>query len=270
MNLHFDSCQFDDRYRAFGRQFSRPASPKTGISYQDLQSMNTYNHKPSGERRLETPLWAVRDSVLRELLVAFMETRLKIRPQGSLTERRERIRLAALAQHPKLNATLDKLNLEYISTKDRARRKQLEVEIENVDTQIRTSRNNGGMDFVAAVIFLYYRCSMDSVGVAGELGIKPPSVRVTLWRLRQVWKQRFNPDGTLKSNSAPPIGRPRGVGKKLRRYERAFDWDRAVALRATGISQRKIAASLGVSRSGVRNAIDRFRPRCKKEKGPGN
>lgn len=214
VNLHYDAHQF-------GNKRARPVSVKTGLSFQDYASMQTFTRKQSGERRLPTPYWALNDKLFRELLVVFMEARVGIRtPTGTLIERLERARLAALAQHPRMNDTVDRLNTEYVQTQrggvseeEVARRNaaqptlpgfeeealiqatndrlaELEVEIEGIDTYLRYTRN-GGAGVLAQVVYLYYRVGLDSVGVAEETGLKPPHVRQLLWRLNELWKERF-------------------------------------------------------------------------------
>jgi hypothetical protein len=76
---------------------------------------------------------------------------------------------------------------------EQKRIKQLESEIEGIDTYLRIS-DNGGADVVAATVYLYYRTGLDSVGVGSELGLKAPHVRQTLFRLHQTAK-RLDADG---------------------------------------------------------------------------
>lgn len=71
---------------------------------------------------------------------------------------------------------------------EQKRLRHLEIEIEGIDTYLRYTEN-GGADVVAAVVYLYYRTGLDSVGVGAELGLKPPHVRQTLWRLHQTAKR---------------------------------------------------------------------------------
>src|SRR5208282_3224236 len=71
---------------------------------------------------------------------------------------------------------------------ERKRLRHLEIEIEGIDTYLRISEN-GGADVVAATVYLYYRTGLDSVGVGAELGLKPPHVRQTLFRLHQAAKR---------------------------------------------------------------------------------
>lgn len=57
-----------------------------------------------------------------------------------------------------------------------------EIEIEGLDTYLRV-HETGGAATIASIVYLYYRVGLDSVGVGAELGLKPPHVRQTLWRL---------------------------------------------------------------------------------------
>ncbi|MGH9635620.1 MAG: hypothetical protein ACRD72_12380, partial [Candidatus Angelobacter sp.] len=41
---------------------------------------------------------------------------------------------------------------------------------------------------VCGVIYRYYRVGLDSVGVAKDLGVKPPQVRQIIWRLGKTWE----------------------------------------------------------------------------------
>lgn len=66
------------------------------------------------------------------------------------------------------------------------RLRQLEIEIEGIDTYLRITEN-GGADVICAVVYLYYRVGLDSVGVGIELGLKPPHVRQTLWKLHRTY-----------------------------------------------------------------------------------
>lgn len=67
-----------------------------------------------------------------------------------------------------------------------------QIEIEGIDTLLRyTNGPTAGAGVIAAIVWLYYRVGMDSVGVGSELGLKPPHIRQTLWRLhetaRKLW-----------------------------------------------------------------------------------
>lgn len=193
----------------------------TGIAFEDYSRMSTQQHKASGERRLPTPQWSVNDKMLRELLVVFMEERAGFRKQqrGDLHERLARAKVAIIGQRPRLMNIAAKLCAEYVHLKrvgarpdmgdeelnlslaqplafpnmartylELKRRRELEIEIEGIDTYLRYTAN-GGADVVAGIVYLYYRTGLDSVGVGTELGLKPPHVRQTLWRLHDTWKK---------------------------------------------------------------------------------
>lgn len=234
METHFDRWQFDNPATVVNQE--------SHISYQDKESMQVFSHKLAPGRQLPVPVWAMRKDWLCELLVAFMENRLSIQPRGTLDERRSRIHDATLAVLPRLNSTLDKLNLEYVEAQrngaPRKRLKELEIEIEALDTQIRISAN-GGLAVPTAVAYLYFSVGYSSVEVGERLGIKPPHVRELLWRMRRVWAEKFNEDGTQK---------PCTVAAK-------FDRNKAADMRRAGMYYSQIAADLGVTPNAVRYAM---------------
>lgn len=213
----------------------------TGIAFEDYSRMGTQQRKPSGERRLPTPTWAVNDKLLQELLVNFMEERASIRRKhGTLQERLARAQQAIINQRPRLSAVLDKLCKDYVHIKrfgsyanlsdeevlDIAEKvfinrpllvsdpsglgarqmltakqaRDWQIEIEGIDTFLRYTQT-GGAGVVAAIVWLYYRVGMDSVGVGAELGLKPPHVRQTLWRLHETARKMWPLQPTENSAS---------------------------------------------------------------------
>lgn len=91
-----------------------------------------------------------------------------------------------------------------------------EVEIEGLDTFLRYTERDGGAGVIAAVVYLYYRAGMDSVGVGEELGLKPPHVRQILWRLNETFKNKFGAaekDSHVVSSVEP--GKPHTAGPSL-------------------------------------------------------
>lgn len=188
------------------------------LSYDDYTRMSTQQRKQSGERRLATPLWSVNDKLLQELLVCFQEERAGFRKKqkGTLIERLERANAAIMNQRPRLITLLDKLCNEYVVVKrlgiapettdaewnaarkqpympgyegeakfmaQKKRTRELEIEIEGIDTYLRCTNVGGGAGFIVSIVYLYYRAGLDSVGVGAQLGYKPPHIRQTLWRL---------------------------------------------------------------------------------------
>ena len=105
--------------------------------------------------------------------------------------------------------------MRYVAAKqqpepDRARLRKLEIEIEGLDTQIRIAYRVPRI--AAAVVRYYYGLNMDSVSIAAELGVKPPAVRMILWRLRRTWEQMQQPR-VLKASKPPmpPKARKRHI-----------------------------------------------------------
>lgn len=196
-----------------------------GISWDDYGRMSTHSHKQSGERRLPTPVWAVNDDLLQQVLVSFMEERAGYRKNqaGTLTARLARAVKAIIAHRPRQIATLTGLCKEYVQIKklglspdttdaqwnaarkqpyltvadetkgllfeeearvdaENKRKRELEIQIEALDTYLRYTPD-GGAGTIAAIVYLYYRAGLDSVGVGIELKLKPPHIRQILWRL---------------------------------------------------------------------------------------
>lgn len=219
---HYDRHSFDGRRSRPVKRYTSKDENVLGISFEDYGKMGSQQHKQSGERRLETPKWALNNKLLQELLVTFMEERTGIRgATGALFARLEIARHAVVAQHPRLLETAKRLCAEYVQVKNVGvhpeltdedvnallpqpelyapyarkrltgqRKRELEIEIEGIDTYLRYTQG-GGADVLAAIVYLYYRAGLDSVGVGEELDLKPPHVRQLLWRLNQTWKEKF-------------------------------------------------------------------------------
>jgi hypothetical protein len=186
--VHFDTYQFNDR--------AKPVNGKNGISYDDYAGMNIRTHKPSYERRLPTPEWALNDAKLRALLVRFYERRAQITlPVGTQLERLARAQTRLVAQKPSMEATLTKLCRKYHLLRQRAastaRLEKLKIEIQNMDNRLRLVDIGPGL--VLRMVQLYYRAKMDSVAVAQETGMTPWQIRVTLFRLAEEWAAMNDP-----------------------------------------------------------------------------
>ena len=162
-----------------------------GIAYEDYARMSTQQHKQSGERRLPTPQWAVNDEMLRTLLLHFMERRAyrgavahRKKPTGTPEERMQNAQTTIKAQRPEQIETIGRLCKLYISLPPSdAQRFKLQIQIESLDTYLRYTEKDGGLASVASIVHLYYRAGLDSVGIGQEIGLKPPHVRQTLWRM---------------------------------------------------------------------------------------
>ncbi len=238
-------------FLAFDRyQFHRPPQPVSeydgaegfttvGISYDDYRSMHMV--KDSGPvRRLETPWWVSNKPFLRELITRYMEARAQIRHREPIGHR-DRLHAAMKRlkeRRPKLIEMLDKLAAEFVECREPARKKQLQIEIESIDTQLVHLGNEAPL--LAGVLHFYHGCGYESPEVAHSLGIKPPYVRMILWRLNKIARK-------MVAEGWKP-GR-----KKNRRLK--FDLEKAVALRKQGLSFEAIGNRLGVTGSGVHHNL---------------
>jgi hypothetical protein len=77
------------------------------------------------------------------------------------------------ARRPEKSAALTNLCRKYVALKhsrtpNRVRLRALEIEVENLDTQLRIL--DGGPALIVAVVYLYWRSNQNSVYVAQELG----------------------------------------------------------------------------------------------------
>lgn len=175
-----------------------------GIDFSILKFMQTSRGRDqTAGRRLATPRWAFPGADQRTLLARFMEYRAGFRyPQrGTEKERLERARRQLLASRSRLERTLDRLLAAlhagppyHACSHGRGQRRtgrfiskrRLEAEIQNVDAQL-CIENVAGT--IARVIFLYYGCGFDSVGVGIAVGIRPPAVRQVLHKLHVLWRR---------------------------------------------------------------------------------
>jgi hypothetical protein len=241
---NFRSVRFSFDPHAFAGRRKRVVSTRNGLGldYRDMQGMQlrtrfTYRRKP-------TPEWSLNDEQLREVVAGYMECRYSLK-QGpnSLLERLARADVAARQQLPELNALIDRYSREYVATENPTYKRYLEIQIEGKDTQVRIAEKLVAL--VTSVAYLYHRLKMNSVGVAEELGMKPPHVRMILYRLNIV-SERIK-GGTLYVRAS---SRPQ---KNLK-----WNLTLALSLREAGHTHRQIAARLGVSCSSITRGFQAF------------
>jgi hypothetical protein len=190
----FDETQFADR-RVYpvSAEVTADGWQSKGLDFSDYARMGTQRRMPSGERRLPTPIWAIRNSLLQELLISFLEGRAtcgfwratKLRDDGDTSKRLERAKGILNHQRTAQSELLDRLCKEFVATDDPERKRILQREIESLDTLLRYTADDSGAAIIAAVVVLYYRVGMDSVGVGMELHMKPTHVRRMLWSLHR-------------------------------------------------------------------------------------
>ena len=215
-----------------------------GLSYEDYSRMSTHVHALNSSRRLATPDWANNDATCRELIVMMLEERAGWRkPQtGSLKDRLLNAQQKIKASCPTWESILDKLCKEYVELKRNApwehnRLRQLEIEIEGIDTQLRMYTKDGGASMIAGVIHFYYRLGMDSVQTGKEIGMKPPHVRQTCWRLRKCYERLRN---------------PKPMGPTIR-----IDARKVKELRDAGLTYSEIAKQMGFTEMAIITALKR-------------
>lgn len=189
---------------AFGNRGKKPVSVEfhadgemtaTGFSFEEYNFAQTRTRKMTGERRLPTPSWAFNLKEQRELLARFWEQRAGIRcPRIDTPAKRLRYAYRKYMRdyYPKFLTTMKRLCEELVACNDPKRRRELEIEIQGLDTQLRTARQGPGT--IVAIIHNYYAVGLDSPGTGAEVGIHPMVIRQTLWRLHKLWRSMC--DGT--------------------------------------------------------------------------
>jgi len=194
-SLHYAAHQFEgDHLHAVHAVKTAEGWNTTGIAFEDYTRFNIRRRKPSNERKQLTPEWALSADKTREVLVNFIESRagiLKRARVGTLRERLTRAQNQLQLQRKDMDKTLTGLCHEYHSQSlnrhsDKVRLHILAVEIEVLDTRLRMTALGPGA--VLRMIYLYYKVRLNSVGVAAEIGMKPPHCRTTLSRLNEEWR----------------------------------------------------------------------------------
>jgi len=198
--LHFDRHTYIKPKKAVSVTKTRNGFESTGIDFADYTGMGI--RKPvqlvSGKHK-PAPEWATDDSKLRELIVLYLENRTRLRPvEGHTLQERLAHAMKVLETHrPNLSAVLTKLTKEYVTTRDtepgnKRKLRRLSLQIMNLDTQLMILSKSAAV--VTSIVYLSWRANMNSVGVAEQLGIKPPHIRTVLHRLGNLWKRHQNPN----------------------------------------------------------------------------
>lgn len=183
-SLRFDKHQFY-KYRA------RPVDGKNGIAFEDYTRFNIRVHKPSNERRLPTPEWALNDTKMRYLLVRFYENRagIKCAVPGTLKDRLNHAWQELKSQKMHWHKILSRLQAQTynLPRSEHEERRRLEIQIENADTCLILLEK--GPSLILRMAYLYHRCKQDSVATGLAVGCKPPHVRTTLHRMDKFFKK---------------------------------------------------------------------------------
>jgi hypothetical protein len=180
-------CRLEDGTLGYGSK-GLDGSDFYGNSAADRPGMQVAIHKPSGQRRLDTPAWALRNDMLADVIANYCLSRAGVRHRvGTVAEKMALAKTLAARRRKMLVGRLDCLCSRYVAAKKQTRRdyaelRSLEINIENLDTSLRILDNEAVI--AAGVVYHYYHRHADSVAVGQALGLKSPHVRIMLWRLR--------------------------------------------------------------------------------------
>jgi len=190
----FDQNQFAGRRtKAVKATQTREGWDTPGIAHADFASMHIHRRKEVA-RRLPKPEWAMNDKDLRRVVLLYCEGRLYIHPpaDASDAERLKAIDARAKAVFPVKELELARLLKQYNELSqdpnaDKERVRRLAILVQNRDSIIQILKR-GLPALVMSVVFQSYRLGRDSSTVAQELGIKPPMVRIWLYRMNRLAK----------------------------------------------------------------------------------
>lgn len=230
----FDEHQFVHR--------GRVVSAETGISFQDYEGMHVKRRKLKAFRRLATPDWVMNDAKVRTVALNYLEDRFYLRDRsGTDQERIKRIETEVQRHIPRKVKELEDLQARYAA--EPLNREYLAVQIQNLDTDIVLSRR-GLLAVVVSVVYMYYRQGLSSVEIAEQLRIKPPMVRVWLYRFNKV--ERY-----LREGRPPRKVRGPNRRKGNLKYGRVWTFRRIArlkTLRESGKTFKRIAEMMGLKR----------------------
>jgi hypothetical protein len=181
-DLQYDDHQFAKRPRA--------VSIESGITFADYDKFHIERRCQRKVHRLPTPEWANNDAAMRNVILTFLERRYFFNAPGGATDAE---RIAAINKHVEFYAAhrqrvLDdqmethKREMEAGASPKRIR--EIEIEVQNADSRAMFDRRP--VELLLSVVYLSYRLNYDSTTVAEQLGMRPPAVRILLWRLRNL------------------------------------------------------------------------------------
>ena len=180
----FDRCQFAGRR-------AKAVSAETKLSFSDFGKMHLARREKQQIRRLDTPDWAMKDSTLRKAVLAYLDRRFYLRNTGGMTdaERLWQVDREARRRLPRLKRILDGHLLRYHAVAKNGASaetlRRLAIECQAADASI-VMIEKGISALVIAAVFYYFRLGWTSVQIANALGVKPPMVRVWLYRIRHI------------------------------------------------------------------------------------
>jgi hypothetical protein len=264
---HFDSHAFDGRR---GRAVSvQPAGPERSRivedpSHTDFRSLGLSFHDYSGchqkarlgsHMRGPAPEWALNDLLARTVVLRYLEGRMYL-PFGddlSVSERMARINAAIELRTKISEKTLDRLLDRQSTVATR--------EVQNVDSRIMVERH-GVASVVCAVIYFKYRLGWNSSEISKQLKflMKPPAIRILLWRLNSVAK-KWEAGTVRRKNYTVNWMKPKAPRRSRRLTAPHSDVELIWKMRnRRGMGWRAIAKELGTHTASVRSQYLRWFP----------
>ena len=241
----FDDHQFVKKTKAI--------TIDSGIAWSDFDRMHKVTTSAFHQRKNPTPAWTMTDDGLKAVVLRYLEERLYIRDHsGSDEARMARIdgetRRLLPHKEEKLHAIMKRHYIEMQAGASEKRLNSLGIQITNRDSEIVLMRR-GLVQVLVALVYHYYRLCWNSTDIANEFNVKPPFVRITMWRMNNIahamesGSSRVVNNAFHKLNEVPPARWATGQALQL-----LF----ALRLRA-GLSMHACASVLGVSHTSVRN-----------------
>ena len=238
-----DDYQFHKRARA--------VSKESGLTFNDIRSMQTFSRSLNGGKHNPIPRWAMNDLLLRKVILVYLESRINMgcrRPpvESKLTdaERLKAVRDHSLGLIFPLKCMLQGHLNQYEKTSRSGAPQnvldRLQSQIENLDTQIVCLER--GLDVIAtAVTYLSYRLQYNSTQVAESLHLKPCHVRQIVNRMNKAW---IRISGEYPESKYSPGGRRWGAPHAHWPPDRLR---KLFMLRASGKTFYKCGKALGIS-----------------------
>jgi len=218
-----------------------------GISFQDLGKMSTFTRgRRSPRKNYATPVWVNSNELVQSVVCRYLEKRLYL-PCGEgmpYKERIAKIQAAAEWRSKETEYLLDSM----LNSKEPVPTRQ----IQNVDSQIVVARR-GLAALVCAVVYFKYRLHYTSVQISAETGIRPPCVRIILWRLCRTYRE-WQAGKPYKKYSGVPRSYYVRKGRQRPLHLEAL-WELRFVF---GLSWHRVGKVCGMNGSGTSRARGRY------------
>jgi len=205
--------------------------------------LRTRDSKTSCRFHGERPEWTVNDELCREVVMRYCEHRLYISLQP---EKSYEARMATVARESTRLIEVQQREL------DSAFASNEEEWIQQVDTKT-VVLQRGIVSIAASVVYSYYRLCESSTQIAEKLGLRPPHIRIMLWRMRTIAAEIQT--GKLRWFDLPREKRQRATSSctATRRSRRSIEFlEQIWNLRLAGNSFGRCGKLLGMNPTNVR------------------